>query len=79
MPVRKREPTKRITLDLTPRFYDRLERLEDLVEGESKAVVIRNALRLYEFIAQKTMEGSSFKLVQNDGTEERIVFLGPQM
>lgn len=74
--MRQRTTSKRITLDLSQEFYDRLEELEELVEGESKAAVIRNALRLYEYIAQRTAEGDQFKAIHKDGTEERVVFLG---
>ncbi len=74
---RKKDPEKkvRVTLDLTPAFYERLEDLERLVEGGSKANVIRQALQLYEYIAQKSRNGWDFRAVKN-GDEETIVFLG---
>lgn len=67
----------RVTLDLTPEFHRRLEALESLVGAESKASVIRQALQLYEYVAQKTRKGYSFKAVK-DGHEETLVFLGPE-
>ena len=67
----------RITLDLSRKFYERLEELESLVGAESKALVGRQALQLYEYVAQKASEGYSFRAVGPDGREQDVVFLGP--
>jgi predicted DNA-binding protein len=66
----------RITLDLSPEFYNRLERLESRVGAESKAQVVREALRLYEYIASRYIEGDEFLTRAKDGTEKTIVLLG---
>ncbi len=66
----------RVTLDLTPEFYSRLNDLEDLVGAESKASVIRQALQLYEYVAKRTVQGWKFRAVSEQGGEEGIVFLG---
>ena len=66
----------RVTLDLSPPFYERLEQLEQLVDAGTKANVIRQALQVYEYLAQKTLDGHTFKAVGKDGQEETIVFLG---
>ncbi len=73
--LKTRVPEKktRITLDLTPEFYQRLENLETLVGSESKASLIREALQLYEYMAQQVKEGYTFKM-QKDGHEKEIVF-----
>ncbi len=75
---RKKDATKkvRVTLDLSPPFYERLEQLEQLVDAGTKANVIRQALQVYEYLAQKTLEGHTFRAVDKDGQEEKIVFLG---
>ncbi len=75
---RKKDATKkvRVTLDLSPSFYERLEQLEQQVDAGTKANVIRQALQVYEYLAQKTVEGYTFKAVDKDEREERIVFLG---
>jgi len=75
----KKRPTAkkiRVTLDLTPDFYHRLEELEGLVEAGTKANLIRQALQLYEYVAKKTIEGHSFRAVSRDGQEETLVFIG---
>ena len=70
---------RRVTLDLTPEFYERLEQLERLVEADSKASVIRQALQLFEYIAKRTRQGDQFRAVTRDGQEETLVFLGPSL
>jgi hypothetical protein len=65
----------RISLDVTAGFYDRLESLEKLIEADSKAGVIRQALQLYEYVVKRHLEGASFKVVQGN-EEKEIAFFG---
>ena len=77
--MRRKKPAEkkiRVTLDLSPQFYERLERLERLVDAGTKANVIRQALQIYEFLAQKSLAGHTFRTVDKDGQEEKLVFLG---
>jgi hypothetical protein len=67
------ERKTRITLDLTPESYRRLEELERSVGSESKASLIREALQLYQYIVQKANEGYTFK-IQKGPKEKDIVF-----
>ena len=64
----------RVTVDLSPQLYQRLEDLESMVEAGGKANLIRQALQLYEYVAKKTLDGYSFKSVKDD-QEETLVFL----
>jgi hypothetical protein len=57
----------RITVDLNPHDYGRLERLERTLEAGSKVEVIRRAIKLYGFVAQHVADG---------GTRETVVLLG---
>jgi len=66
----------RISLDISPAFNDRLVKLEELVEGGSKAAVIRQALQLLEFVARRQKEGARFKVVEADGTAKDVLFFG---
>ncbi len=74
--TKSKEKKVRVTLDLSPPFYERLEQLEQLVDAGTKANVIRQALQVYEYLAQKTLDGYSFRAVDQDGQEEKIIFLG---
>lgn len=66
----------RVTLDLSQEFYKRLEKLEDKVEAESKAQVIREALRLYEYIIHRYIDGDEFFTRTKSGEEKNIILLG---
>lgn len=74
---RSKDKKIRITLDLSPQFYERLAALQDLVESDSKASLIKQALQLYEYVAQKTAEGYTFEAIDPNGKEERLVFINP--
>jgi hypothetical protein len=64
-----REKT-RMTVDLTPEFRERLERLEEKTYLGSKATVIRHALALYEYLVVMTESGSEV-VVRGPNGEER--------
>ncbi len=70
--------TIRVTVDLTGLSNERLERLVDLVEANSKAEIIRDALRLYEWAVNKYAEGADFYAENADGVAERVVLLGAE-
>jgi metal-responsive CopG/Arc/MetJ family transcriptional regulator len=66
----------RITVDLSSALFERLERLTELLGAESKATVIRDALRLLEYVAGETAEGRRFFREAPNGEKEALVFLG---
>jgi hypothetical protein len=76
MAKRKEKTTKRITLDLSEPFYNRLDGLQDLVGADSKAGLIRDALQLYEYVAKRTAAGHGFQTVNQAGDTQTIVLLG---
>lgn len=66
----------RLTVDLSPQFHERLEALESLVGADSKADLIRDALRLYEFVCRRVIqEGAKFRAVSKSGEVETLVLL----
>ncbi len=66
----------RVTLDLSPEFYQQLENLEQRVGADSKAAVLRDALRLYSYIVDRHIEGDKFLVRNEKGQDENIVLLG---
>jgi hypothetical protein len=64
----------RVTLDLSQPFYERLKKLEELSNSDTKASLIRQALQLYEYVVMKSMNGYSFRVVGPEGKEENLVF-----
>ena len=67
---------RRITIDVTQAFFERLERLERQVDAQSKAEVIREALQLYEYVADRQLSGWRFQTKHREsGDVENLVFL----
>ena len=76
MKLKKKPGDKvRITLDLSPEFYKRLEQLTAMADAETKAEVIREALRLYEFVIKQREQGATFTIRQADGSEKDILLM----
>jgi hypothetical protein len=71
-----KSPEKRIrlSLDLTPKQYLKLKQLEDET-GATKAEIIRNALRLYTYIAERALVGDSFRAVDKNGGSSEVVLV----
>lgn len=65
----------RFQLDMSSANLKRLEALEKSTGAASKAEVIRHALQLYEYVADRHRRGFTFKAVSLDGKEENVVFL----
>lgn len=61
--------------DLTPELHERLGAIEELLEAESKASVIRSAIQLYEALAKRHSEGARFKIVDRLGIEKDLVII----
>lgn len=68
------EPT-RVTLDLSPAGYARLQRLAKAA-GVTSATVLRQSLQLYEHVVEEMSDGKSFKSVDSSGKETDIKFIG---
>lgn len=66
----------RITLDLSPSLYGRLEGLEERLGYSSKADVIRESLRLMGFVCDRVDQGDRVQALDKDGNVETIVLLG---
>jgi Arc/MetJ-type ribon-helix-helix transcriptional regulator len=59
--------TTRVQLEMPPQAMERLTRLKEKTEAASYAEVIRNALRVFESLAQEHEKGSEFSLKRADG------------
>lgn len=68
------EPKKiRITIDLTPDLFERLEKLAELTGAASKADVVRDAIHLYGFLAKNQVEGVAFGTRRRGDEWERVL------
>ena len=66
----------RLQFEFSSDAYQRLQRIKDETHASSFAELIRNSLRLYEWIMQQEREGYGFGLVKDDKLvkEVKLVF-----
>ena len=57
----------RISLDLSRSAFERLSALETVSDCDSKADLIRDALRLYEYLVRQSLKGSRIQCVSPEG------------
>jgi Arc/MetJ-type ribon-helix-helix transcriptional regulator len=60
--------TTRVQLELPPQAMERLQRLKEKIEAASYAEVIRNALRVFEALANEHEQGAEFMVRRKDGS-----------
>jgi predicted DNA-binding protein len=63
----------RLTLDLTPAQFARLEQLEEKT-GNTKAGVVRGAIQLFEYVVERTLDGYTFRAIDKSGKKSEKVF-----
>jgi DNA-binding ferritin-like protein len=71
----KRRDRVRVTIDLTPAQYDQLCLLEDNTGAGTKAEVMRQALKSYEYIVNRYKNGDEIIARSKDGKEEKLIFV----
>jgi hypothetical protein len=59
-------------LDFDEGALRRLERLQDMCEGMTKADVIRSSLRLFEWLAERAVDGKSITVSDENQSEGPI-------
>jgi hypothetical protein len=57
---------RRVQMDLSERAFERLKTLKDKVEATSYTEVMKDALRLYDYMLSKDLEGAKF-YIEEDG------------
>jgi hypothetical protein len=58
---------RRVQMDLAESSYERLMKLKEIVEASSYSEVMRDALRLYEFVLKNDAEGNKFLIEDKSG------------
>jgi len=74
MGLKTKKSTIRLTVDFSKEGYGRLEQLAEIVDARSKADVIRDALRVYEYFAKKSKQGAGFCVVEEDEHKSIVLF-----
>jgi hypothetical protein len=64
---RKGRGTHRVQMDLSDRSWERLKKLKHLSEATHYADVMKEALKLYEFLMLEDEQGSEFFVRRKDG------------
>jgi hypothetical protein len=73
MGITKENTKQRVQFDFSPEALQRLEDLKDKVDSSTKAEVVRNALKLYEWFATQVDPSSVIEIRdQNDNILFRI-------
>jgi ribonucleotide monophosphatase NagD (HAD superfamily) len=65
----------RVTLDLSPKAAARLNKLQELLELDTKASVIRQSLQLHEFLINEARSGKKVFIVDDKEKAVEIVIL----
>ena len=64
----------RITLDLLPQSKENLDRLQTLINCNTRAETFRQALNIMDFVANELASGNKFIIIDSEGKEREIVF-----
>ena len=76
MPRQKSKfPKTRLSLEMPSRVVERMERLMELTEAESRTEVIRRALAVYEFLAEQRADGAETIIRRPDGSENPLLLV----
>ncbi len=59
----------RVQLDFSEDAFNRVEALREETDAASKAEVIRNAVRFYEWLAEQSKAGRFIEVRDKDGTQ----------
>ena len=71
----KQTDTHRMQFEFSDDAYERLIRIKTLTGAKSYAELIRNSLRLYEWVSQQQSEGYELGLVKDDNLVKAVRFV----
>jgi uncharacterized protein YutD len=72
MTIARQEKTRRVQMELSQNSFDRLNRLKDAIEASTYTEVMKDALRLYEYIVNSDSEGAKFFVKDKEGNSSEI-------
>jgi uncharacterized protein (DUF342 family) len=65
---------KRVQMDMPPRSFERLQRLQEVTEASTYAEVMKNALRLYEALINEIEAGNEILIKRGETTAPLPIF-----
>jgi hypothetical protein len=66
---------KRVQFDFSEEAYQRLEKLRSRTQKQSQAEVVRNSLRVYEWLLDQIEKGYAIQLTKGDFVKEVEILL----
>ena len=70
-----KQEAHRIQFQFTPDAYERMQKLREEVGASTYAELVRNALRIYEWLHKQEQQGYSLGLVKDDELVKEIKFV----
>ena len=70
MNTTKTTTKQRVQFDFSPEALKRLEIMQELLDAPTKAEVVRNALKLYEWFLTKVDPDSTIEIQDKDGKNQ---------
>lgn len=67
--------TNRIRFEFPPDAFDRLNRMKEKTDSASYAELVRNALRVYEWLIEQEKAGYEIGLVKEDSLVKTVKFM----
>ncbi|MGL4234687.1 hypothetical protein [Tabrizicola sp.] len=64
--------TRRVQMDLPENSFSRLERLKASTDASSYSVIMKDAIRIFEFLVIEQEAGSRFFIEDKDGEKRQI-------
>ena len=73
-PLSKKEP-HRIQYQFTPEAFERMKALREKTGASTYAELVRNALRIYEWVHEQEQQGYSLGLIKENELVKEIKFV----
>lgn len=64
--------SRRLQFEFSPDAYARLERMKEETDASSFAELVRNALRVYDWVKQKERDGYELALMKDNETVQSV-------
>ena len=68
--------TKRVSLELSPESYKRLNKLKNMIDASSNTEVVNRALHVLEYAVEARRMGRNLQYTGNSGRTIEVVILG---
>ena len=74
-PLGKKNGGRRIQFEFSADAYERLNTLKEMTASASYAELIRNALRVYEWVMEQEKEGNQIGIIKDNKMVKEVKFI----